>query len=957
VRRGGDCVVVLDFRVAQGRPGSAAQLREAVAEESRREGRAEPGDLRFLVVDTPAGLTANAGTYELVMGYPTLGAVHVLCLAVGDLPEDIAPTGSAPTRERRLRVASVLRTSTTGVLWAADPPALGLSGAAGDGAAAEGALAVLVDLLRTPEVFDEVLAALLRCPAAAAAPAVHVLEHDLAPAVRDRAWREALERFAGRADTATATPPPRDLPGPLAELTRTTGEPSAAPLRRPGGAADTVHGTCVRALAEAEAARDELAGPGGLLTGRRAARALPRALAEAARALGHYRDLVVTALRESGTPGIPPGEAALRLADAGIDPPPDDRARRRGGDPGDTLQQYAAQLLTSGLALRTVAGRLAALSQQVAPLPAGGRVAELERSCPDEVLRRTSTGHRLTLATARAGALAPVAGAALLGALWPWPGTLLVLLPLALLLCAGLLATAANPGRAAGGRTEQAAGAQTAAAVAGTAVGAAVGWALDVPAWAGLAGVVLAVPAVLALTALRWRRAVDEWWDATGAAELRRALAVLDAGLAEAVHQQWWAAEERTRCADGARLLAGVLRGAAAGMEPGGTRPAPEPYWPPDDADPDDPGWTPEPGAYTEPEPAGAYPQWDDDSADTDAWDTDPDGTGPDATWDWPQTPQPPHAPTAQTPTAARTPQPQQQPQPQPEPQEPELQKPEPQHPHPQQPTGVEAVPPDPAPAGPGPATAPAWLDRDTGDGGPDLLATLTADLADATAEALRRHWGAADRSTGGDGPAATLETAVRRAIEAVHHHLERNGVVPAPPSARRERHRGDPMSLLGIGVHRVREALDPEASGVRLLPLCTAGQLALLSRDPTAAQLIRIAPDAVRSALDGPLAGGYDGGYDDGYPESGRAVWTASGRFAGAMRLTSLRSGVVETVRTRAWADTPPGPDAPPAGPPPGARDGARPPADTATHARTYADEGARTAPDDRRSGGRSTW
>jgi hypothetical protein len=1052
VRRGGDCVVVLDFRPGQGPPVSAAGLREAVAEESRREGRAEPGDLRFLVVDTPGGLTAHAEAYELVMGYPTLGAVHVLCLAVGDLPRDGGPAGGPPRPERRLRVASVLRTSTAGVLWAADPLAGGPAGPDPDTAEARAALGVFVDLLRTPEVFDEVLAALLRCPAAAAAPAVHVLEHDLSAAVRDRAWRDALERFAGSADTPETAPPPRDLPAPLAQLTRTTPEPSAAPLRRPGGAADTHHGACARALDTADAARDELARPTGLLTGRSAARELPRAIGQATHALARYRDLVISALRESGAPGTPPGEAALRLADAGIDPPPPDGPARR-GDSTDGLQQYTAHMLAAGLALRTVAGRLSALSQQVAPLPAGGRVPRMERACPAGA-PRASTGHPLVLATARPASLAPVAGLALLSALWPWPGTLLALLPLALLLCGWALASAANPGRAAGGQVVRARAAQTAAVVAGAAGGATLAWALKVPAWAGLAGVVFSVVGTAALTGLRWRRAVDAWWDATGAAELHRALAALDTGLAEAVHLQWWAAADRTRCADTARTLAAVLRAAASGPTP--TQPAGDPDWPWDPPDPAAPrawdtpappeptGWTPEDGHQggawedtwprdPEPaptEPASAEPGAPDrpdrypgqaggpDPVTHAGWDptgrTAPPGTGPSRPggvsgpgarpdmvtfpgWEPPGGPPaapgtepagPDEAPSgaghadwesagAGTPTRAGA-----------------------WHtegdgrwgaapPDGGPPAdgagtargdrayfGVEAVAgvprewvPDPAgetpawdgePVGGGNAggpephgrwhadaggpwdgtspehdeAAPAWLDRGAGDGGPELLATLAADLADATVDALRRHWG--ERGSGGQGPAVTLEAAVRRGMEAARHHLERNGIVPAPPFARGERHRGDPLALLGIGVHRVREALDPEASGARLVPLCTAGQLALLSRDPTAAQVIRIAPEAVRSALAAP-AGSFD---DPGHGASGHAVWTASGRFAGAVRLTPLRAGAVETVRIRAWAEEPP--------------TGA--PADTTTHAATYADEGARTAPDDRRSGG-STW
>jgi hypothetical protein len=91
-----------------------------------------------------------------------------------------------------------------------------------------------------------------------------------------------------------------------------------------------------------------------------------------------------------------------------------------------------------------------------------------------------------------------------------------------------------------------------------------------------------------------------------------------------------------------------------------------------------------------------------------------------------------------------------------------------------------------------------------------------------------------------------------------------------------------------------------------RPLLLCPPAQLSLLSRDPAEARSIAFAPQAVRPVVE-VRAGGLG---PDAVPAA--MVWTASGRFAGTLRLVPLRAGVVENVRVRTWADDGPlpGPD-----------------------------------------------
>lgn len=843
-------VVVLDFRDDGDVPADGAGLRRRIGERLPDSGRADAGDLRFLVIDEPDGLTAHAEAYELVTATPTLGSVRLLCLVVGDLsqPQRTAGPADAPVdgAGRRLRLASALQSSGTGVLWAADPLAGHDPRTADPAAETEAALASLTDLLRVPEIFDEVLSELSDAPVPAAALSLRVLEHDLSAAVRDSAWSAALARFAGGEAPVAAPPAAQDLPAGIAALLGPAPEQSVASLLRSGGPTDAARAGGVRALAELDEARTRLDAPAALLTGRRTAGRVPRAVERAVDALRRYREGVAGVLRDSGSPGVPPGDALARLADAGVELPAPDHRSAGGTDEG--LQRCTAELLGAGLPLRAVAARLSALAERVAPVPAAAGLRDLERVCPDASLRRVSTGAPLYFARARAGDLGLTAAAAFLSALWPWPGTLLVLATAAVFFLGGALATAAHPGRTAGGRTHRADTARAAALLLGTAAAVGLGRLVTVPREAALAGVLLGVAGSALCVAAWWRRGMAAWWDATGTAELSAHLAGVDAVLADALRRQWWAAEERTRCADGARTLAAVLRGAALEAEGGRTAadvprghdggPAAREDW----ADPDwDTSWT--------------EASWDDGTEDGDRWGA-----------------------------AARTDRP-----------------------------WAAAGPPDASPAGrpaagggPGPSARPRsaptadppWLDRGAGDGGPDLVPTLVADLADATVDALRRYAGTADGTPGPGGAPTTLETAVGRAIAAARLHLRDNGVVPAPSFARRDRLRGDPTTLLGIGAQRVREVLGTGTEQGRPLLLCPPAQLSLLSRDPAEARSIAFAPQAVRTVVDV-----RPGGYAHG-AVPGPMVWTASGRFAGTLRLIPLRAGVVESVRVRTWAD-----------------------------------------------------
>ncbi|MBT2870004.1 hypothetical protein AB0900_10305 [Streptomyces cellulosae] len=904
-------VVVLDFRGGRDVPEDGSGLRRRMAARLPDGARDHTGDLRFLVVDDPDGLTAHAEAYELVAGAPTLGAVRLLCLVTGDLERrrPVSPYPDPPYRPasypdpayrdvphedvpapeggRRLRLASVLQSSHTGVLWAPDPRAGYDQGTGDPGAEKEAALAALTDLLRVREIFDKVLAELRDAPVSVATLSLRVLEHDLTPEARDSAWAGALARFAGAETSLTAPLAAQELPRQLAELLGPGPERPVTELLRPGGEADSARTACERALDALAAHRDELSHARALLTGRRTADEVPASTARAADALGRYRDVVARVLRDSGAPSVPRGDALARLSDGGVALPAEMRERRsRGGDPDEGLQRCTAHWLTSGLPLRAVAARLTALAERVAPTPSAARLGDLEQACPEQSLGRVSAAVPLYFARARARWLVPTALTAFLSALAPWPGTLLALVPALVFLLGGALARAVRPGRAAGGRMHGAAAARTVALAAGAGAGFGLTLLVSVPRELVLVGVLAGVLGAVLCVGAWWRRGLADWWEATGISGLGPCLARVDAALADALHRQWWAAEERTRLADGARTLAAVLRGAAVAADAGhplsgppsapgagtagagtaGTGTAGTDGW-------SDPGWDESSWPAGRPETAQAYAG-------------EPYGT--------PASVPAPHAPAGSVPA------------------------PEHGEEQPPEPSWGDLDWPDDAPdeasgdgwgqraEGPGdrartvPPVDPPWLHRGAGEGGPDLVPTLVADLADATVAALR---GRADSSgaAGGAGPGgsapATLETAVSRAIAAAGAGLRDNGVLPTPPYARPDRARADAAALLGIGVQRVRDVLNTGSEQGRPLLLCPPAQLSLLSRDPAEARSVAFAPQAVRPSVE-PTPGGRG---PDGEPAA--MVWTEAGRFAGTLRLVPLRAGVVENVRVRTWA------------------------------------------------------
>ncbi|MFD6336831.1 hypothetical protein [Streptomyces sp. NPDC060131] len=846
-------VIHLDLRAGAAELDGPPVLRAKVARQLGLAGLPEPDHPLFLVVDTPAGLTDHQRQYELITAYRAVGEVRILVLLVGSAPGSYAGENEAFQPDRRLLRPALLRGSGIGLLWAGDlrSARTALEQPAPDD---PDALAVLVDLLSVPDVFLRVLDDLGSLPDAVAAPGVRLLEQDLPPEVRDRAWRDALTRFAGEdglaggdsfaghdglaggagltggggrvPDLPVTAWSAVDLPEPLRGLVTGRGGPDQR-HRVAGGVADDAYRACADALADAEDAQAGLRSLPGLLSGARR-EAFEADLDQARRALDGYQDLVGTALRGGGSGATSSAaEAAARLAALGLRVP---SAEGVGERIGEGLREFAGKLLGQGLALRAVAQRFTGLAGRVEPVPGSALLPRLAGHSADAVAPRVPTGG----VAVPGPVVVPVAAAAgLLGALWQGPlAALAVVVPLVFLAVAVLgaarLRGAGRPGHwTVGPRV---------AAVVGAVAGVVVAYVAEPPLWLSTAGLLVGLGVAVETTRRLWGEAADFWAAGHGTAVLRRALEGLDGLLSEAVREHW-AAEERLYCADAARSVAGMLRATAAAAdaeavpEPdrpavadtGGAEPAAEDDW-----------LTSASGLETD--AFGTADDEDTDWASAYAWE---DGSS----WDEP----------AKTESAARS----------------------------------------AAPWGDRTAGVPRWLDRESGEGGPELVATLAGDLTDAALVAMAPYWGAVERGQAGTLAVGRTETRVRELLSTARHHLQRNGVLAPPPFAAAHRTRTTSANLLGTDPHRVAELVGAEADRRIVVQLSSPEQGALLSRDPAAAVWIRFAPEAVRGEVENAWRTS-----GSGQPEE--ALWTSSGRYAGLIRLTPLRMGVVDTVRSR---------------------------------------------------------
>ncbi|MGQ4446291.1 hypothetical protein ACN6LK_005890 [Streptomyces griseus] len=864
-------VVRLDLRSGAAALATAQAVRDRVAEQLGRAGLPEPDYPLFLVTDTPAGLTDHQLQYELLSGYRAVGETRILVLLVGSSPGSYAGGDEAYLPDRRLVRPTTLRASSTGLVWAGDlrSARTALDRPEPDDPAA---LAVLVDLLSVPDVFVRVLEDLRKLPDSVAAPGVRLLEQDLPAEVRDRAWRDALTRFAGEdsgsGDPVDITPDAR-LPEPLRALVSGR-DARGQGHRRPDGPVNLAHRACAESLDRADEDLVTLrAFPGLLHPARR--EALEADLQQAREDLDGFRTLVERALQGGGGAAAPTAEATARLGALGLRVPSADSAGER---VGEGLRELAGTLLGDGLALRSVAQHFTALAGRVEPVPGTALLHRLADHSEESVNRGSATEYAAPPRTS-GGVLLMAGAAGLLGGLWQWPAVAAALVvPVMFVLVALVGAGRLRSGR----RTARWTAGPRVAAVAGAVAGAAAAYAVEPPLWLGGAGLLVGLGLTAEAVRRLWRDAADSWAAGRGTTALRTALDGLDALLAELVREHW-AAEERLYCADAARSVAGMLRATAAAAD---AQAAPEPVAPAGTGGSDpygDDDWLSAPSALETLDSGAADGGADDgDWAAAYAWDNSPlqngeraddrpddrptdrdgagagygDGYGDGYAYGEGSGPYGAPAPAAY-------------------------------------PAG-----PDDAPwADGGSDRAPRWLDREIGEGGPDLVATLAGDLRNTAMAAMAPYWGAVERGQAGALAVSRTEERVRELLSAARHHLWRYGVLAPPPYPADHRARTTAAGLLGTDSLRVAELVGREADRGAVVQLSSPEQGALLSRDPEAARWIRFAPATLQGEVEAAWR-------RSGSPPVEDALWTSSGRYAGLIRLTPLRMGVVDTVLPR---------------------------------------------------------
>jgi hypothetical protein len=158
---------------------------------------------------------------------------------------------------------------------------------------------------------------------------------------------------------------------------------------------------------------------------------------------------------------------------------------------------------------------------------------------------------------------------------------------------------------------------------------------------------------------------------------------------------------------------------------------------------------------------------------------------------------------------------------------------------------------------------------------------------------ALEPYWRAMARGQTGAHAEQRTAAQVSQLLTLARRHLQRNGVLSAPPFAQPQRgERSEPAALLGIDIQQVADAAGPFADRPAVVPLASVEQQPMLSRDPGAAVWLHFAPAALRGAIQ-EAAG-------NAPVRDGVEVWTSSGRYAGLLRLTPLNPHALRTVRQR---------------------------------------------------------
>jgi hypothetical protein len=526
---------------------------EGHAAEAVRDFRWRRGSARLVVIDDARSLADHDSIYQTIQAHQ---GSNVLCIAVGGPASRAAGVA--------LRTTQVLNNQTTATLWVGDPDGVSWPTdvlPASDTplvTTPQETLRALREILRMPEVFDQVIRLADKLPYRVASPGHLVAAGQVGPAQLAAAQLASVDQVAGGADPA-ARPMGQDALvtdyWPLITTERPATDVDPTRLRRdsPLGAVQHDAGTLL------QAARTEASEVDGRFGPRLTAPPSPvldRTVAAGEKVAEFQRGVHDLFGRVDVREGLSHA-ARDRLTHAGIDMRDLDDATHR--DIATRLRELVLARFQQGLSLRDAAELGREIAEHAAPAGSRGRLSELDAACPDDLIARLTTPPPFPWSLVTPWVLAVVTVCGLLAGLTPAG----LIAGIVVALGWSAVVFAADTRRPTVGqrpiRFDPMVLTHLGAVVVGAIGGVAIADALRLPAWLGwvcLLGPVVGLPLALRRW---WWRASDSW----GLTEL------LDAGqqahaavlrlLCQVVVGDWVANDARRFLARGAFEIATAL--------------------------------------------------------------------------------------------------------------------------------------------------------------------------------------------------------------------------------------------------------------------------------------------------------------------------------------------------------------------------------------------------------------
>jgi hypothetical protein len=480
---------------------------------------------RLLILDDTASLTSHAAAFERLLTSHRLD--HLLCVMVGPRVGDY--------EELRLP-GSISGGRGSAVLWVSDPIGVDWELAASAIAMVHSAstttgLHHLIEVLSAVEVFDRVCEVAVRVPGGVASPGLRLSGGGTEASSFAAALAVAIRLFT---EPQPGLPPRDDEP-----YETLLGDSSGTADLADGGDLSACRERVSAAVAAVEGALTRLAGTGGLSgAGQFRVRENVTATGEA---LAGFRDRVTRLLNDAHAPGGITGKQLDEVTKAGVVFPghtvPPAGSLRSASPGASTVHQAIAESIRAGDPLPRVSNRLTLTESRMDSGGSASYLADVDRACPDDTLRKYGTPPALPPPQPwllAAGALGTALGA-LAGAAWGLAGGIIVGVVIALAWC-GIIAQTTRLGSRPGRERVIAA---LVSALAGVAVGVGAGQAVKPARTAAIAVAVLALVIFAVIVVWSWRARVRAWRQALAPEQAHSAADALANLVIKVAAREW----------------------------------------------------------------------------------------------------------------------------------------------------------------------------------------------------------------------------------------------------------------------------------------------------------------------------------------------------------------------------------------------------------------------------------